>query len=123
MSILPPAVQKCICSGADTPCFGTCWNDGNSIHRAYQSPKIETYVVQHPWMENDCRFADIILPVNTKFEEEDIGTDMIGCQYNSIYFEKKCIEPLGESKSDYEIVCAIAEKLGLLERIYRRQDH
>ena len=102
---------------SSTPCFGTCWNDGNSIHKAYQSPKIETYVVQHPWLENETRFADIILPINTKFEEEDIGTDMIGCQYNSIYFEHKCIEPLGESKSDYEAVCAVAEKLGLLEQI------
>ena len=28
---------------------------------------------------------------------------------------RKCIEPLGESKSDYEIVCMIAEKMGLLK--------
>ena len=42
---------------------------------AYRSPKIEFILVQHPWLENDCLFADIILPVNTKFEEDDIGTD------------------------------------------------
>jgi anaerobic selenocysteine-containing dehydrogenase len=30
--------------------------------------------------------------------------------------EEKCIEPVGESKSDYEAVCAIAEKLGMLEK-------
>ena len=34
----------------------------------------------------------------------------------------KCIEPLGESKSDYEIVCMIAEKLGLLDRNTPGQD-
>jgi trimethylamine-N-oxide reductase (cytochrome c) len=99
---------------SDTPCFATCWNDGNSIHKAYQSPKIECYVMQHPWMENECLFADIILPIATKFELNDIGTDMIGCQYNSIYLEKKCIEPIGESRSDYEAVAAVAEKLGKL---------
>ena len=29
--------------------------------------------------------------------------------------DEKCIEPRGESKSDYEVVCAIAEKLGVLD--------
>ena len=100
---------------SDTPCFTTCWNDGNCFHEAMRRPKIEFILIQHPWMENDCLFADIILPVNTKFEEDDIGADMIGCQYNSIYLEEKCIEPRGETKSDYEIVCAIADKLGLLK--------
>ena len=66
-------------------------------------------------MENDCLFADIILPSNTKFEEEDIGNDMFSGQFVTFFIEDKCIEPIGESKSDYEIVCLVAEKLGLLE--------
>lgn len=100
---------------SDTPCFTTCWNDGNCFHNAIRSEKIEFILIQHPWMENDCLFADIILPSNTKFEEEDIGNDQLSSQYNSIYLEEKCIEPRGETMSDYEIVCAIAEKLGVLE--------
>lgn len=67
-------------------------------------------------MENDCYFADIILPVNTKFEEEDIGTDAFNCHFDTIYLERKCIESIGESKSDYETVGMIAEKMGLLEQ-------
>ncbi|MBN1189104.1 MAG: molybdopterin-dependent oxidoreductase [Dehalococcoidales bacterium] len=98
----------------DTPCWITCWNDSNSYIRALQSPKIEFMLAQHPWMENDCLFADIILPVSTKFEEQDIGTDSMGGQFRLIINEKQCIEPLGESSSDYEIVCMIAEKMGLL---------
>jgi trimethylamine-N-oxide reductase (cytochrome c) len=53
---------------SSAPCNVTCWNDGNSFMEAYRSPEIETFVVQHPWMENDCYFADIILPVCTKHE-------------------------------------------------------
>ncbi len=86
-----------------------------SIIEAIRSPKIEFVLAQHPWLENDCLFADVILPVNTKLEEEDIGSDMLAEERYSIYPEKKCIEPLGESKSDYEIVCLIAEKFGLLK--------
>jgi trimethylamine-N-oxide reductase (cytochrome c) len=99
----------------DAPCFMSCWNGGNKMMEAYKSPKIEFILAQHPWMENDCLFADIILPVNTKFEEEDIGVEFKTGQFDIIFPEGKCIEPLGESKSDYEIVCLIAEKLGLLE--------
>ena len=85
------------------------------ISRLCRSPKIEFILAQHPWLENDCLFADIILPVNTKFEEEDIAADNMSGQYRILLHEKQCIEPLGESKSDYEIVCLIAEKLGLLK--------
>jgi len=99
----------------DSPCWITCWNDGNRQIKALRNPKIEFILAQHPWLENDCLFADVILPSNTKLEEEDIGTDIFSGQFNTIFPEGKCIEPIGESKSDYEIVCLIAEKLGLLK--------
>ncbi|MBN1189570.1 MAG: molybdopterin-dependent oxidoreductase [Dehalococcoidales bacterium] len=99
----------------DTPCWITCWNDTNTYIKALRSPKIEFIIAQHPWLENDCLFADIILPVNTKFEEQDIAEDNMNGQFHVILHESKCIEPIGESKSDYEIVCMIAERLGLLK--------
>jgi molybdopterin guanine dinucleotide-containing S/N-oxide reductase-like protein len=100
----------------DTPALMTCWNDSNHTAEAYRSPKIEFILAQHPWIENDCQFADIILPVTTKFENEDIGIDNFTAEFGTIYLDQKCIEPRGESKSDYECVCAIAEKLGMLEK-------
>jgi trimethylamine-N-oxide reductase (cytochrome c) len=57
----------------------------------------------------------LILPSNTKFEITDIASDPASGQYHTLMYEDKCIEPLGESKSDYEITCAIAERFGLLE--------
>ncbi|MBN1190106.1 MAG: molybdopterin-dependent oxidoreductase [Dehalococcoidales bacterium] len=100
----------------DSPCWITCWNDSNSYMKALRSPKIEFILAQHQWLENDCLFADVILPVNTKFEEEDIGVDRNSGTFFSFLYEGRCIEPVGESHSDYEIVCMIAEKLGLLEQ-------
>jgi len=99
----------------DTPSWITCWNDTNAYIRAFRSPKIEFILAEHPWLENDVQLADIILPVSTKLEEEDIGADLLSGQFNLIFPEPKCIEPIGESKSDYEISCLIAERLGLLE--------
>jgi len=100
----------------DSPSWITCWNSGNDYIRAMRHPDIEFMFAQHPWLENDCLMADIILPVNTKLEEDDIGADIFSGQYNLLFPEHKCIEPLGESYSDYEVVCKIAERLGLLEK-------
>jgi molybdopterin guanine dinucleotide-containing S/N-oxide reductase-like protein len=99
----------------DSPCWITCWNGGNRMVQAMRDPKIEFILAQHPWLENDCLFADIILPANTKLEEEDIGADLMGEQFRLVFPEDRCVEPLGESRSDYEIVCLIAEKMGLLQ--------
>jgi len=99
----------------DTPSYMSCWNGSNRMADAFRSPQIEFVMAQHPWIENDCEFADIILPATTKFETEDIGVDAFTAEYRTVFLDSKCTEPRGESKSDYEIVCAIAEKLGMLE--------
>ena len=80
-----------------------------------RSPKIECIVAQHPWLENDCLLADIILPANTKLEEEDIASTSWSVPLDSIMVEGQCIKPIGESKSDYEIVGEVAKKLGMYE--------
>jgi trimethylamine-N-oxide reductase (cytochrome c) len=99
----------------DSPSWITCWNSGNDYIKAMRHEDIEFIFAQHPWMENDCHMADLILPVNTKLEEDDIAADIFSGQYNLLFPEHKCIEPLGESYSDYEIACMLAERLGLLE--------
>ena len=101
----------------DTPCRITCWNHGNWTIDAFQHPSIECIVAQHPWLENECIYADIILPANTTLEVEDIVTNTRqGPHFQSVTLQEQAIHPIGESKSDYEIVLAIAEKLGYGEK-------
>jgi len=95
---------------SDTACRITCSTDGTRAMEAYRSPKIECFLIQHPWLESDCLFADILLPVDTKFEEEDIGFESTGFQ--NVYLEHKCMENIGESKSDYTALVGLAEKMG-----------
>jgi trimethylamine-N-oxide reductase (cytochrome c) len=95
---------------SDKPCYSVCWNDGFMWLDAYRSPKMECIVEQHQWMENDCYYADIVLPVDTQFEEEDIETS--GREMTStLYYQAPAIKHVGEAKSDYEIVLEIAKKL------------
>lgn len=106
----------------DTPCWSTCWNGGNSFIKAMTSPKLDFILAQHPWFENDCIYADLILPANTKYEEEDVAHEASWGGPNALYHEGQCIEPVGESMSDWEIVCAIAERLGVHEEYTRGRD-
>jgi trimethylamine-N-oxide reductase (cytochrome c) len=97
----------------DTPCRTTCWNHGNETVEAFRSPKIECVVAQHPWLENDCLLADVILPANTTLEVEDIITNTRqGPHFQSIVIQEQAMPPVGESKSDYEVVYEIAKRLG-----------
>lgn len=94
----------------DAPCISTqCSNGGCARNPVWKSPSLEFVMFQHPWMEDACTSADIILPSNTKYEEYDIGS--ASDFYNVLSIEKQAIQPVGESKSDYEIVTAIAKKL------------
>ena len=97
----------------DSPSWITCWNCGNEYIKAMRRHDIEFMWAQHPWIENDAMLADIILPVNTWLEDDDISNEVFGGQYAMLYPEPKCIEPLGEAYSDYEIICMLADRLGL----------
>jgi molybdopterin guanine dinucleotide-containing S/N-oxide reductase-like protein len=102
----------------DTPCRTTCWNGGNETIEALRNPKIECIVAQHAWLENDVLFADIILPVNTTLEEEDIMTNVReGVQFYSAAFQEQAIKPIAESKSDFETVLEVAKKVGKYQEV------
>jgi anaerobic selenocysteine-containing dehydrogenase len=103
----------------DTPCWITCWNDSNSYIKALRQPSIECIVAQHPWLENDCLLADLILPATTRFEQLDIGSDLGSGVFTSVYLQEHCVDPVGESLCDFDVVARVAEKLGLLEEYTR----
>lgn len=102
--------------------FGTM-ADSNRYARAYRSENLEFVVNQSIWFEGEARFADVILPACTNFERWDIGEtansggyshhQFIQWNHRVITMQHKCIEPLGESRSDYRIFLELAERLGL----------
>ena len=93
--------------------------------RMYQSPKLEFVVNQDVWFNSETRMADVILPACTNFERDDLGefaacggyttNSHTGNNYRVIVREKKCIEPLWESKSDYQILADLSERLGIYD--------
>ncbi|MCG8642764.1 MAG: molybdopterin-dependent oxidoreductase [Desulfobacterales bacterium] len=102
--------------------FGTM-PGANRYVNAYRSGNLEFVVNQSIWFEGEAKFADIILPACTSFERWDIGETANSGGYSHHQFtqwnhriitlQHKCIEPLGESKSDYQIFLELAQRLDL----------
>ena len=97
--------------------------ESNRFADMYRSDKLEFVVNQSIWHEGEARFADVILPACTSFERWDIG-EFANCggyidrsyiqnNHRIVHMQHKCIEPLGESRSDFDIFQAVANRLGL----------
>ena len=92
------------------------WCGGNPFHhhqdinrlvKAWQRP--DTVIVHEPWWNANARHADIILPVATTFERNDIGS---GRADRFVFAMQKASEPVGQSKTDYGVFSMLAENLG-----------
>ena len=98
-------------------------SDTNRYVKMYRSDKLSFVVNQSIWMEGETKFADIILPACTSMERWDISewagthgyTQDSQSQLNHrvIALQHKCIEPLGQSKSDYDIFVEIMKRMGM----------
>lgn len=97
--------------------------DSNRYVKMYRTDKLEFVVNQSIWFEGEAKFADIILPACTNFERWDIGEfancggyiqhAFTQCNHRVAVMQHKCIEPLGESKSDFQIFLELAKRLGV----------
>ena len=98
-------------------------SDTNRYVKAYRTKNLEFVVNQSIWFEGEAKFADVILPACMQFERWDIsefggtgGYALHGqtqMNHRVILMQHKCIEPLGESKSDYQIFLELSNRLGL----------
>lgn len=112
------------------------WCGGNPFHhhqdlnrmlQAWQAP--DTIICHEIWMNATARHSDIILPVTSSLERNDIGR---ASNDDFIMPMKQAVPPVGNAKSDYDIFAGIAEKMhvasqftegldemGWLRRMYR----
>ncbi|NIR79058.1 MAG: molybdopterin-dependent oxidoreductase, partial [Gemmatimonadetes bacterium] len=96
------------------------WAGGNPFHhhqdlnrlaRAWRTP--ETVVVHEPFWNPLARRADVVLPVTTPLEREDIGG---GSPDDHLFWMPRLIDPVGEARDDYEVFAALAKRLGFEAR-------
>ena len=96
------------------------WCGGNPFHhhqdlgrlvRAWQRP--ETIIAHEAWWNTHARHADILLPVTTTLERNDIT----GANQDTYALAmRKAIDPVGEARDDFEIFTGLAARLGFKDK-------
>jgi anaerobic selenocysteine-containing dehydrogenase len=86
--------------------------DQNKVHQGFS--REDLFVCVHEqFMTETARMADIVLPATTFVEHDDIYT---GSGNIHISLGPKIIEPVGNSKPNHEVICALAKRLGAKHR-------
>ena len=84
--------------------------DINRLKKAWARP--DTVVVQEIFWNALARHADIVLPVTTVMERNDIAVAQMDGWAVAM---KKLIEPVGTARNDHDILADVAERLGFRE--------
>jgi formate dehydrogenase major subunit len=82
--------------------------DSNANYVADALSKLDFFVMQEIFFTDTCRFADVILPASPSLEKEGTFTSTER-RIQRLY---RALDPLGDSRPDWEIVQDIANRLG-----------
>ena len=95
------------------------WAGGNPFHHHQDLARLaeafrtlDTFVVHEIAWTATARHADIVLPSTMTLEREDIGATPTDPMVVAMH---RIAEPHGLARDDYDIFCALAERLGALE--------
>lgn len=69
-------------------------------------------VVHELFMTDTASFADIVLPATTQLEQADLNR---GYGHTHLAYNHQAIEPLGEAKSNWDVMRALAKAMGFTE--------
>ena len=87
-------------------------NQYPNVNKAVKALKsLEFIAIQEQFITPTAKFADILLPTCTFFERNDA----IWGAGPHLAYQRKIIEPLGESRSHLDICMGLAEKMGIAD--------
>jgi anaerobic selenocysteine-containing dehydrogenase len=69
--------------------------------------------VHEQFMTETAAMADIVLPATTFLEHDDV---YVAGGHTFLQVTKKIVEPVGESRSNHQVICALAARLGARHR-------
>ncbi len=82
--------------------------DSNRVRHGLSREDLFT-VVHEQFMTETAAMADVVLPATTFLEHDDIYH---AGGHSHVQFGRKLVEPPGECRSNHEVICALASRLG-----------
>lgn len=96
------------------------WAGGNPFHHHQQLNRLvegwqkpDTVIVQDIWWTAAAKMADIVLPVTSSLERNDIGGSS---RDRYVLAMHQAIAPQHQARNDFDIFADLAERLGYRER-------
>ncbi|VEJ56582.1 trimethylamine-N-oxide reductase TorA [Pragia fontium] len=93
--------------------------DTNNLRQAYQH--LETVVVNEPYWTASAKHADIVFPITTSYERNDLE---MGGDYSQLYVfpMHQCVPPQNEARNDFDVFAGLAERLGIHDAFTEGKD-
>ncbi|TWI31469.1 molybdopterin-dependent oxidoreductase [Paracoccus sulfuroxidans] len=88
--------------------------DLNRLRRAWQRP--EAVIVHESWWNPLARHADIVFPVTTVLERDDIA---FSSRDRFVTASHRVADPAGEARDDYAVFSGLAQRLGVEDEFTR----
>ena len=88
---------------------GNYIGQSSNTSKGLEAFKKMDFIVSHDYfMTPTCQWSDVVLPVTTFLEREDI----LFSNTNYLFYSGKASEPIGEARNDYWIFAELSERLG-----------
>jgi len=96
---------------------GNYVSQGSDVHKNMRAfEQVEFSVCHDLFLTPTARYCDVVLPVSTSLERQDI----IFTSGNYLLFSNRATKPLPGTRTDYAILAELAARLGF-GRVHRRQ--
>ena len=99
-------------------------SDIATTHRILNDERLcEMIVLIDNVMTSSARYADIVLPGASSFEESDLAYQGRGVEMGALILRQQAIQPLGECRTLYDICTGIAHRMGVAEQFTQGRSH
>jgi formate dehydrogenase alpha subunit len=82
--------------------------DPNALHAVAALEKLDLLIVQDIFLTDTAKMADIVFPAACYAEKDGTFT----CTERRVQRVRKAVEPPGEAKADWEIICELSSRMG-----------
>jgi len=99
-------------------------SDINRTHDILQDEsRCEMIVLIENVMSASAKYADILLPGTSSFEEQDLAYQGYAVEMGALFIRGKAIEPMGECRTLFDICAGVAKRFGKEDAFTNGMDH